>query len=182
MVASDSSRSTSTPVTVRRPIRGSATSRCSSVASSSRMRSPTRRARASLVIRNASLGRHLFGGVALDHVSDLEIGEALQSDAALEALADLADVFLLVSERGDGPVEDHVLAAQQPRCGVAPDLALADVAAGDVADLGEAGGRPHFGLADNHLARLGREHAFERLLDILGQAVDDVVQAGVEPL
>src|SRR3990172_9392446 len=128
----------STPVTVSRDRRGSATSRCSRVASSSEMRSATRRARAWLGMTRPSLhGDGLFG-IGDELVADRKIVESLHGDPALETFADLSHVILLVPERRDIAVVDGLLAPHHPHPGVAPDLPLHHPPAGHEPDLGDS--------------------------------------------
>src|SRR5205823_14289608 len=84
--------------------------------------------------------------VRLDHVVDLDVVERAETDAALEALADLRRVVLEPSQRLDRQVvrRDRAV-ADEPRLGVAHDRAVSDQAAGDVAELRRA----------EHLAHLG---------------------------
>lgn len=61
--------------------------------------------------------------------------------------------------------------------GVAPNLALAHHAAGDLARLGNLEDLAHFRHADDAILIDGLKHPFERLLDVLKQRVDHVIQA-----
>jgi hypothetical protein len=53
---------------------------------------------------------------------------------------------------------------------------------GDRAEARDAEERAHLGLADDRLGLDRRQHADERLLDVLGQLVDDAVLADLDPL
>ena len=64
----------------------------------------------------------------------------------------------------------------------AADDAARDHAAGDRADPRGAEERPHLDLADHGLGLDRRQHADERLLDLLRQLVDDAVLADLDPL
>src|SRR4051812_6838542 len=50
--------------------------------------------------------RHLFSAIALDDITDLEIVEVLDADAALETLANFTHILLEATERRDGAVVD----------------------------------------------------------------------------
>src|SRR5689334_10552280 len=72
--------------------------------------------------------------VDLEHVAFLEVVEALEQDAALEALLDLADVVLEALELRDPRLVDHGAVAHDADVRVAPHLAVRDVRAGDRAE------------------------------------------------
>src|SRR6185436_20906613 len=99
--------------TDRLSFRDSANSMCSSksaTATSTRSFAALRMTR----VRASSERRlHLLDLEGLDHVADLDVLEALDADAALEALAHLGDVVLEVAQGGDLPFEDHPVVAQQ---------------------------------------------------------------------
>src|SRR6185295_6976725 len=124
--------------------------------------------------------RDLFAAVGLDHVARLEVLEALEADAAIEAGADLRDVVLEAPERRDLPLEDNAIVAQQADQGVAWDDPFDDVAAGDRADLRHLEGVAHLGAAGRDLAEGGIEQADHRQLELVEQLVDDGVQPDVD--
>src|SRR5690606_6139182 len=66
--------------------------------------------------------------VRLDDVVDLDVIEPGDLDAALEVLADLADVVLEAAEGLDGTLVDLAPLADDPRLGVPLDDALGDEA------------------------------------------------------
>src|SRR4029077_12917974 len=76
--------------------------------------------------------------VDLEHVAFLEVVEALEQDAALEALLDLADVVLEALQLGDPRLVDDRAVAHDADVGVAPHRAARDVRAGDRAETGNA--------------------------------------------
>ena len=120
--------------------------------------------------------------VRLEDVAFLDVVEALEQDPALEALGDLARVLLEPLQLRDRRVVDDRAVADDAHLRVAADDAGGDHAAGDRAEPRDLEERPHLGLADDLLGLDGREHADERLLDVLGQLVDDAVGADVDAL
>src|SRR4051812_22729766 len=73
----------------------------------------------------------LFHPERLDAITDLEIIEVLDTDSALETLADLADVILEAFETGQGAGIDRRTVTGNPRLGcplngAAPDHAACD--------------------------------------------------------
>ena len=64
----------------------------------------------------------------------------------------------------------------------AADDAVRDHAAGDRPEARDLEQRAHLRLAEDLLGRDGREHADERLLDVLGELVDHAVRADVDAL
>src|SRR5688500_20041351 len=84
--------------------------------------------------------------VGLDDVADLDVVVPGDGDAALVAEGDLTNVVLEAPEARDLTGVDDLAVTQQPRLGVADDLAVGDVASGDnrlrgaerVPDLGGA--------------------------------------------
>src|SRR5687768_14017359 len=111
------SRVTSTPVTVTRPFtRGSFTPSVRNIATASRIASDTRSGRREFIepqetgsrkqewnclVGGAGLlqrARYLFLAVTLDHVTDLDVIEVLDADAALVPFLDLLHVILEPSQ------------------------------------------------------------------------------------
>src|SRR5690606_4934799 len=81
----------------------------------------------------------------LEDVARLDVGEAVDDDAALEALADLLDVLLEDAERRDRAlVEDDAL-ADDPDAAVATDEPGDDATAGDDAEARDREERPDLG-------------------------------------
>ena len=76
--------------------------------------------------------------VRLDDVALVLVVVAVQQDAALEALADLADVVLQVLQRVDRAVPDDRAVADHADLGVALDDAVRDHAARDRAEPRDA--------------------------------------------
>ena len=75
-----------------------------------------------------------------------------------------------------------VAVADDAHLRAAADDAARDHAAGDRAEPRDAEERAHLGLAERLLGRDRLQHADERLLDVLGQPVDDVVRADLDAL
>ena len=79
--------------------------------------------------------RDLFLDERLDDVARLEVLEAVETDAAVEAGAHLGGVVLEAAQRSDLALVDDPAVAHQADGGGARDDAVDDVAAGDRADL-----------------------------------------------
>src|SRR6266496_4199974 len=123
--------------------------------------------------------RDLYHLVGLDLVTFLDVLEVLQTDAALEAGRDGAHVLLEAAQGVDPPVvHDHAV-AHQSGPGPAVDIAGGDVGARHHADPRHPEGLPHLGGAELPLLELGRQHALERLVDVLDELVDDRVETDV---
>src|SRR4051794_38765012 len=119
----------------------------------------------------------------LDDVLVLDVVVRPQSDAALEALADLGDVVLEPPQRVDEEiVVDHDARPQQPRLRVPPDLARPDDAAGDVAELAAPEDLADLSRPELDLLVLRLEHAAQGGLDVLDRLVDDRVVPDVHAL
>src|SRR2546423_7917848 len=116
----------------------------------------------------------------LEPVAFLHVVEAVEEDAALEALRNLADVVLEPLQLRDRRRVDHCAVADHADARVTTDDAVGDHAAGDRAEPRDPEERAHLGLADRLLRRDGGELAHQRLLDLLGQLVDDVVGADLD--
>src|SRR5262245_7966942 len=96
---------------------------------------------------------HLIDAVGLDDVADLDVVVAGDLHAALEAFAHLADVLLepLEGLQAGGAIRgrvDHDALANHAHLGVALDVALRDVAAGDGADAADLERVAHDGPAE----------------------------------
>src|SRR5947207_10924869 len=115
--------------------------------------------------------------VRLDDVALLEVLEVGQADAALVARLHLADVVLEALERSDGAVPDHDPVAQEADLRAARDRAVADVAAGNLADPRHREDLPHLGFARDHFGELGLQHPFEGRVDVFEHLVDDLIEA-----
>src|SRR5262249_28919251 len=111
----------------------------------------------------------------LEHVPFLHVVEAVEEDAALEALGNLADVVLEPLELSDRRRVDHGAVTDDPDARITTHDAVGDHAACDRAEPGDAEEGTYLGLADRLLRRDGCELADERLLDLLGELVDDVI-------
>ena len=86
----------------------------------------------------ASLDFHDREG--LDDIPDVDVVEALQAAAALEAGGDFLGVVLAALERGEGAGVDHDAVADEAYLRLGGELAFLDLAAGDGADLGDLEG------------------------------------------
>src|SRR5579871_5769635 len=117
-----------------------------------------------------------------ENVADLHIRKVRDHDSALEALGHLADIVLEMLERLDLAREDNVAATADADVGVAGDLAVGDVTAGDHDAAGRLEPLAHLGLTQRDLLEDRGEQPLHRALDRLGQLVDDVVGANVDML
>src|SRR5918995_1569222 len=72
--------------------------------------------------------RNLLAHKWLDNITALEVGEAIERNTTFVAATHFVDIFLKAAERGDAPLIDHDVVAQQPAVGIAGDGALGDVA------------------------------------------------------
>src|SRR5918996_6270191 len=120
--------------------------------------------------------------VGFEDVAFLDVVEALEQDAALEALLHLADVVLEALEACDRRLVDDRALADDADLRVPADDAVRDVAAGDHAQARGAEERAHLGLAECLFALLRGEHADERLAAVVRELVDDPVRAQVDAL
>src|SRR4029077_20652054 len=121
------------------------------------------------------LGHHL---VALDHVAlgDLDGAEA---DPALEAGRDLADIVLEALERLDATLGLDLAATEQADEAAAHDPAVGHVGAGHVARLAGLDHEADLRMAFDLLDQLRGKHALQGRAQVIGQLVDDVVEAHV---
>ena len=85
-------------------------------------------------------------------------------------------------ELRDRGLVDHGAVANHTNLAVAADCPARDVGAGDRSQAGDAEELAHLGLAERLFRGDRGEHADERLLDVLGQAVDDAVGADLDVL
>ena len=106
----------------------------------------------------------------------MEVGEA---DAALVVRLDLADVVAEAPERLD-PVGGDDLAAAPDARAAADDASVGDVRPGDDRVLADADDLADLRAALDDLDDLRLEQALERRIDVVGQLVDDVVEADVD--
>src|SRR5579862_3734679 len=135
-------------------------------------------------------GRHFVERRALDlaRLEDLEdvaflhVVETLEEDAALEPFSDLARVVLESLQLRDLRRVDDGAVADDAHVRIAADDAVRDHAACDRAEPRNTEERAHLRLADRLLRLDCGELADERLLDVLGELVDDVVRADLDAL
>src|SRR5438270_98292 len=118
----------------------------------------------------------------LDDVALLEVLVVLEADAALEALAHLADVFLESPQRRDLALPDDRALAQEPHLGPARDDAVRDVATRNPPDARHREHLADLCVAGDDFFELGLEHADERVVHVGEQVVDDLVEAHLHAL
>src|ERR1051325_8550678 len=111
-----------------------------------------------------SRGRYLHAlhGEHFDHIARLDVVEAFETDAALEAGLHFADVILEAAQRGDLALEHDDVVAQQTRrrFARARDAPFGHHAAGNRADLRHAEYLAHFGGAHAHFLERRLEQTF----------------------
>src|SRR5436190_6863225 len=167
-----------TRVSVTNPMPGSWTSRASSWANSPRIWSATR---SGLEPWDTPLNAHhdALHDEHFDDVADLDVVEAFEADAALEARLHLARIVLESSERPDLAFVDDDVVAQQTRLCVARarDAAFGHHAAGNRAELRDFERLANLRRADANLLERRIEEARHRLLHLIGHVVDDRVRA-----
>src|SRR4051794_6627068 len=120
--------------------------------------------------------------VELEHVPLLDVSVAVEDDAALLALLDFLHVVFEAAQGAEFAVPDHGAFTDQADAGGARDLALADDAAGDAADLGSLEGLFDLGLAERLLDLDRLQHALHRVAQVFGDFVDHRVGADVDAL
>ena len=123
-----------------------------------------------------STSKH-FDDVALLHV--LVVGEG---HAAFLAGLHLAHFVLEALQGGKFAFVDHDIVADQAHLGAAAHDAFGDAAARDLADLGDVEHFQDFGIAEELLARLRRQHARQRRFHVIHHIVDDVVIADLDAI
>src|SRR5690606_1176192 len=106
-------------------------------------------------LRSRQCSGHLFDAEALDQVADLHVVEALNVEAALEALAHLAHVVLEALEAGELALVDLHAVADQANTSPPVDDALGHVATGDRPHARNLEELPDLGDPEQHLALLG---------------------------
>src|SRR5215204_706165 len=107
----------------------------------------------------------------LDQVPGLQILEVAEADAAFEALADFAGIFLEPLQGVDAALPDDGTVTQEANLRATTDLSAAHVATGDGTHARHPEDLAHFGLARDDLFELGGQHADHGLLDVLEQFV-----------
>ena len=121
-------------------------------------------------------------GEAFDDVAFHDVVEVGEADAALVVLLDLADVVAEAAQRLDPVGRDDLGAAPDAGVAAADDPAVGDERAGDDRVLADADDLADLRPALDDLDDLRLEQALEGRLDVVGQLVDDVVQADVDAL
>src|SRR5215207_9559029 len=123
---------------------------------------------------------YLFTVEELDLIADLEIVEAVQTEATLVACRHFADVVLEALEGLHRPLVDHGAAAQHPGAAVAGDPAVEHVESGDHVAARQLEGFAHFRVAIGHVLEDWRQETGHGRLHLVQQVVDDVVEADID--
>src|SRR5947209_9218589 len=133
-------------------------------------------------LRRLQLGSHELRGIRLDDIPLLEIREPSHLNPALEVLRDFADIVLEPPQRLDLPVEHHGGIPQDTNLGVPGDLAGLHVAPRDRTDFGDLEDLAHFRAPEGDLAELRSEHPDHRLLEVVLDVVDDLIEPQIDLL
>src|SRR5262249_15431286 len=120
--------------------------------------------------------------VGLDDVALLQVLEVRQSDAALEALPDLAGVLLEPLQRRDDALPDHDALAEEADLGATCDDARLHIAAGDGTHTRDPEDLAHLGVARDDFLVLRRQQAHHGLLDVVEHLVNDLVGTDLDAL
>src|SRR6185312_11392135 len=123
--------------------------------------------------------RDLNDLVSFELISNLEIAEALDREAAFESRLHLAHIVLEALERIELSRVDNDVVAQDTDHGTALDQTLEHVATGNCPDLRDVEYLPHLHESGDGLLSLRREHSGQRRLHFIHRVVDDVVVAHI---
>src|SRR5205085_10052650 len=108
----------------------------------------------SFIISLSQSSGRLFDAERFDDVADFDVLEALDADAALEALTDFRDVLLEVTQRCDLAFENDAVVAQQSNARRPRNHTLGHHAAGNRARLRNLERVAHFGAAHEDFLQL----------------------------
>src|SRR6266567_3088658 len=122
----------------------------------------------------------LTGLERLDDVAFLDVIEAVEQDSALEAFGDFARIILEPLELGDRRLVDDRPVADDTCLRGAADDAARDHAAGNRSQPRDLEEGTYLRLAERLFLLDGLEHPDERLLDVLGELVDDAVRTDLD--
>src|SRR5690606_25691298 len=145
-------------------------------------RQPNDHSRRALLTDPGERSGDLFDPVALDHVANLDVVEVGNVQAALEALADLADIVLEALETAELPLVHLDAVADDANLPTPLDLAVGDHAPSNGTHPGHLEDLPDFGGSEKHFPLFRREQALHRSLNFRHGLVDDVVEADVDLL
>src|SRR5262249_56320944 len=81
------------------------------------------------------VGQYFFGNEGFDGVADLHVVEVLNTDTAFVAAGDFGSIFFESLQRCNLAFEDHDVIAQEADFGIACNLPIRNVTAGDSAHL-----------------------------------------------
>src|ERR1700730_9836505 len=122
----------------------------------------------------------LLHGEAFEQIADFDVVEVRNSDAAFETRANFVGIFLEPAQRTDSAGVNHHSFTNDAHFGIALDDAVENVTAGDRADALDAESIAHFGAAEMRFLEDGLEQAGHGLFDLVGDFVNDRVQADVD--
>src|SRR3970282_2864131 len=111
----------------------------------------------------------------------LDIAEVQQTDAALIAVLDLADILLEAPERRNLPLMDDPAIPDEAHGSIPEHLPLADKAASDRPEPGDAECGPDLGPGPGPFDKLQLQHPLHPLLDLGDRTVDHVVEPDPHP-
>ena len=118
---------------------------------------------------------HPFGPIGLDDVAVFEVDESFDCQAALEAGRHLADIVAEVLEAGHGAGYDFRTAAKNSDRRASSYRAVVDVDSGNLRPPTEVEHGSNSRATLEYVFVDGLQHALERVFDIFGQVVDNVV-------
>src|SRR6185369_6886285 len=126
-------------------------------------------------------GGELLDLERLDDIAGLDVVVILQADTAFVTAGNFLLIVLEAAQRGHLPFVDHYVVAQQAYLGVAQHLAVLDVTAAHVADLGYREDLADFRPTQVFFLQGRGKQAFHGLFDILDRIVNDAVESDIDP-
>src|SRR6185436_15829372 len=112
----------------------------------------------------------------------LHVAEALDDQTTLVARGHFANVIFLALEAPDSSLVDDHAAPQHTHAGVARDLAVADLQTGDHLSAWQVERPEHRCVTLVYLPPLRIQHPDHRFLDVVGELVDNIVEADVDAM
>ena len=128
---------------------------------------------------NSKASRQLLKHIALDRITDLEVLEVGEADAALLLTRHFLDLVLEVAERLDLALPDLRLVAEDPVLLLRDERAVEHLGARDLAELADIVDRLDLGMALDDLLVLRRQQIEHAVLDVVQEFVDDA--EGIDP-
>src|SRR5690606_15966188 len=111
---------------------------------------------------------------------DLDVFVVFERRAALKARRHFARIVFHALEGLERAFVDHDAVAQQANLAAALDLAFGDIAAGDLARLGEGKDLADFGVTDDVFLFDRRQQSGEQRFDVVDRVIDDAIITDVD--